>query len=380
MSARHDNSIVNLSTLPTTELVPSLLSGVLPHQHRVWQVSLRQQFRQPSKSRLIDTIPDVVTSTIQCGRHYIDRTYDLSALPYRRRQRFNLHRFKYTRREENPAALTQFGGYQSIFGVLGREARYVFTKNFAELDELSRELPKSPHLLTFLEMYAFDLTQHWHLDNHAVMTKSLIQTDEFFGRLRQGCRDSGVRLMLLVDHGQEPVTGTIPLMQALQSAGVSRREYTFFVELSRARIWFHTTRAREAILPKIEALQDSSIFDWKQMHEFGVCFGDDQFGEYYVFADAGNVFFPHDFFNPIGNAFLGITDKHQRQRFHDPVHRGNHGYLPHFPSEQGWMIPVDQQLTPTTNTGHIVDVAPTLLSLLGKEIPEHMRGSRLFAL
>jgi hypothetical protein len=32
-------SCIEISTIPSTELVPTLLSGVYPHQNQIWQVS-----------------------------------------------------------------------------------------------------------------------------------------------------------------------------------------------------------------------------------------------------------------------------------------------------------------------------------------------------
>ncbi len=380
-AARETFGAVTLETIPTTELVPSMITGVLPHQHQIWQVSLRPDFRDGSRSSVTDVLPDLMTTTIQCTRHFFDRTYDLAAVPFRRRRRFVLHRFKYTRRAEDPDSLREFGGYKTIFGLLGNEARYVFTKDFGDLDGLASELPRCDEsLLSLVEMYALDLTQHWHLDNPTVMKEALRKTDVFVGQLIDGCRRSGKRLILLSDHGQEPVTGTVPLIQSVHGTGISRREFTMFVELASARFWFHTESARNAILPRLRALPHSSVFDWREMHRFGICFDDDAFGEYYVIADAGKVFFPHDFYQPVANAVLGLLDQHQRQRVTNPVHRGNHGYLPHFPSELGWVTVLDDEISAATDNGHIVDIAPTLLDLAGKPAPDYMAGKSLFRL
>jgi arylsulfatase A-like enzyme len=377
-SIRETFLAVDLKTIPTTELVPTMITGVLPHQHQVWQVSLRPEYRTPSRLTLADHVPDLLTTTIQCARHLADRSYDLAALPYRRRRRFHLHRFKYTRREAEPECMQSFGGFQTVFGVLGDRSQYVFTKNFGDLNSLAQSLPASDHLLSLVEMYALDLLQHWHLDNPAVMADALRRTDEFIGRLIEGCDRTGKRLVLLVDHGQEPVTGTIPLIQSVNDAGISQGEFTFFVELASARFWFHTDRARDAILPRLKALADTTVLHYRDMHDIGVCFEDDSFGEFYAIADAGKIFFPHDFYQPIGNAILGATDRHQRQRFMNPVHRGNHGYLPHFPSERGWILTTDKELSASVPEGHIVDIAPTLLSLAGAQPPPHMSGRTLF--
>jgi hypothetical protein len=114
------------------------------------------------------------------------------------------------------------------------------------------------------------------------------------------------------------------------------------------------------------------------MHYYGVRFEDDAFGELYAFADPGHIFFPHDFYQPLGNVVLGLLDKQQRARARQPVHRGNHGYLPEHPSERGWMLLDDATLKPQHAAVRLVDIAPTLLSLVGATPPEYMQGRVLY--
>jgi hypothetical protein len=375
---RAQHAAVPIRTFPNTELVPTLVSGVLPHQHRVWQVSLKPEFRGgASMASVADAIPDIVVTTAQCTRHFFNREYDLPAIPLRRRRRFELHRFKYTRRAVDAEGMDEFSGYPSLFGLLGDQAEYIFTKDFDSLPKLAQRLPTGQRALEFLEMYALDLTQHWHLDNREVMDEALSHTDRFVRDLHARCRHLGVRLMLLVDHGQEPVVGTVPLIQTLKRAGIPESEYSYFVELASARLWFHTERARRVLSEVLVSLPKTTVLSWQSMHQYDVCFEDDAFGELYIFADAGQVLFPHDFYQPIGNAVLGLMDHHQRQRVMNPVHRGNHGYLPHHASERGWVL-MDESSVPTRPEARLIDIAPTILELVGAVRPPHMTGTPLF--
>lgn len=369
---------LGIRTLPCTELVPTLVSGTLPHQHRVWQVSLRAEALNEQAAGFRDYLPDILVSTLQCFWHLLDRSYDLAVIPWRRRRRFELHRFKYTRRADSPASMLEFAGYPSIFGLLGARSRYLFTKDFAALPALAQELPSGQHLIEFVEMYALDLVQHWHLDNAAVMHDALARTDRFVRELHDNCRHRGVRLVVLVDHGQELVVGTIDLREALRRSGVPETEYSYFIELASARLWFHTRRAREVLTERLAQLPHTTLLDWRDMHRYQVCFEDASFGEFYLFADAGRIFFPHDFYQPIGNALLGLMDRHQRQRVRNPVHRGNHGYLPHHASERGWLWADDVVAAGPGEDADLVDIAPTLLSLVGESPPDYMRGRVLF--
>jgi hypothetical protein len=366
--------VVGLRTLPCTELVPTLISGTLPHQHKVWQVSLRPEFRGGAPPGFLGRIPDSLVSTAQLARHFLDRTYDLAVIPWRRRRRFVLHRFKYTRRSASSDELQEFGGFRTIFGLLGDQARYEFTKDFSALPELVQRLPSVERKLEFLEMYALDLVQHWHLDDDARMSDALARTDRFVREVHDRCRKAGARFMLLVDHGQEAVIGTIPLVQALKRSGIPESEYTYFAELASARLWFHSDRARRVLPALLRGLPQVTLLDWREMHACDVRFEDDAFGELYVFADPGYIFFPHDFYQPLGNLVLGLMDRQQRARAARPVHRGNHGYLPQHPSEHGWTLVDDASLRPGLSEASIMDVAPTLLGLVGLVPPVYMQG------
>ena len=377
-SLRQRFPVTGIRTLPCTELVPTLISGVLPHQHRVWQVSLRPEFREGAAAGLGSLVPDVLVSTAQLARHVVDPTYDLAVIPWRRRRRFELHRFKYTRRSASADSLREFAGYKTIFGLLGEQAHYEFTKDFDALPALAERLPTGERSLEFVEMYALDLVQHWHLGDDAVMDDALARTDRFVRRLHAQCCARGVRFVLLVDHGQERVVGTIPLVQALRRARVPESEFSYFVELASARLWFHSDRARQVLLQVLRELAHVTLLSWREMRYYGVRFDDDAFGELYVFAKAGHIFFPHDFYQPLGNLVLGLTDRQQRARVGRPVHRGNHGYLPENPSERGWILVDDAALEPKQTAVRLVDIAPTLLSLVGVTPPEYMQGRRLF--
>ena len=356
-------SPVTIRTIPDTELVPTLLSGVYPHQNRIWQVSLDVREKRTLPQRMFDALPDLVSTTIQCIRQYLNPEFDLATIPPRRRRNFVQHRFKYTRRAASPETLEQFNGYKTLFGVLGKDSRYWFTSDFSTLGSLAEEVLANPLHLEFIEMYALDLYQHWHLDNKEGMRDALADTDRFVKTL-----------ILLSDHGQQLVIGTIPLLQALRKSGVRQADYSYYCSLACCRFWFHTKQARERIISTLEQLTNCSLIHFRDMHEYALCFDDDSFGEYYLMAEAGYVFFPHDFYHPIANLYLGLLGHSQWSRVFNPVHRANHGYLPHYPSEKGFMIFADDDIEPNRDQMTLIDFSPTVLEYLGADIPAHMTG------
>lgn len=378
-SLLNDYASCTLRAIPSTELTPTLLTGVGPHKNKVWQVSIKDEVPLSPMIKLIDALPDVVTTTFQCFGHLLNSKRDLAAVPPHRRRQFNLHRMKYTRRETDPNCLDEIGGYSSILKELGQDdAGYVFCKNFSDMEDGLSIFPREGKRLDFVEFYGFDLYSHWHLDQPDKIDEKLRFVDSFIERLHKRCRDAGVTMLLLVDHGQELITSSVNIIKHLKQSGVPRNEYVYFVEVSAVRIWFKTERARTEITRLLEGVPNVTLKTRQEMHEYGICFDDPKFGELYCFGNHGHTFFPHDFYNPIANAFLGITDKLLRPRLFNAHHRGNHGHLPDHPAEEGYLVLCEEGFKATTDQAQIFDFAPTVLNLLGKKPPEHMDGRAVF--
>jgi hypothetical protein len=160
--------------------------------------------------------------------------------------------------------------------------------------------------------------------------------------------------------------------------GIPKHEYTYYIEAPKARFWFHSDRARETILEKLSSIQNSTLLSYRDLHKYNVRFEEESFGEYYLIAEPGYIYFPNDFYHPLANIFLGVTDRQQRSRLSSPQYRGYHGYLPHNESEKGFMILLDDCYKASKKAVKIIDVAPTVLRLLGYEKPDYMIGNCVF--
>jgi hypothetical protein len=364
---------VTLRTYPSTELLPTIITGVYPGQHRVWQVSLDDRVRETAVSRLLGTVPSSLLRTAQCGINFFRPEMELAAIPHPRRRRFRMHRFKYTRRaKQDTDSLAWFNGLPSIF-TLVESSGYRFGKAFDKIDRIIETLPTPGVEFQMIECYAFDLFSHWNLDRPDAMDNAMRRTDAAIARMHQRCRDAGVKFVLLVDHGQEQITRQVNLSEVLDHSGVPRNEYTYLMEVAVTRLWFFTERAKQAITAAIAAVNDVVMVPHDQMRRYHVDL-DASFGELYVYARHGCAFFPHDFYDPAANIYLGLRNRDLRARMWNPRHRGNHGHLPGHPSELGYMVVDDDRLVPRTAEVPLIDVAPTLLSLLGREKAEHMPG------
>ncbi|HET9886408.1 MAG TPA: hypothetical protein VFR10_02755 [bacterium] len=366
---------VGLRTHPTTELFPTLIAGVDPHEHEIWQVRLNEQAKSDGWR---DRLPDWLTTTAQCFRHVWDSSYDLPAIPWRRRRRLVLHRLKYTRRGKDPAVLATLGGYRTIFGVLGEKSRYRISTKFGAIPRLISEIPDRRFDFDLLEFYAFDLLSHWNLDRPQVMAKHLRLVDDFARAVSERCERAGVRMILLVDHGQEAVRHTIDLRALLRASGVAASDVLDYVEVGVARFWFANDTARNAVRKALAKDPRIHLQTPADLREYGLEFPDGRFGELYAIADSGSIFFPHDFYHPLANLYMGLTKPRLWRRILWPVHRGSHGHRPDHPAEEGYVVLLDPHSEADRPWARLVDFAPTVLSLLAQHPPDSMKGTPFF--
>lgn len=371
---------VEIKTLPNTELVPTLLTGVYPHEHGIWQLKLKSNSNSSLNLKLMGKIPDIITTTFQCILHLFNPSMEgLAAIPSRRLRHFELKRFKYIRRNGLSKILSAIGDLESIFSIVGiANGKYLFKKKISELDRLLFELCSGETKLEFVELYFLDILQHWNLDNSSKISAFYKSVDNFVKNLHEKCQEKGTTLMILSDHGMEKVTGSIDIKRELSRLDLSEDEYSFFIEVPMARFWFHNDRARRKIVEMLSSIDNGTLLSYKDIHKYNVKFNDDKYGEVYFIADPGYIIFPHDFYHPLANLFLGLTDRQQRSRIFNPKHRGYHGYLPLYESEKGFMMVLDNNWTVDNQDADIIDVAPTILELLGYKKPDNMRGRCVF--
>jgi predicted AlkP superfamily pyrophosphatase or phosphodiesterase len=315
----------------------------------------------------------MVTTTAQCFVHLLTGPYDLAAVPRWRRRRFEINKTRYMRR--NADEFQRLNGVGTIFSALGKDdCSYVYSQRLDELSSLFLSLGSGERRLEFFEAHSMDTLQHWNLDDPSKIASSYHQVDRFVNALHATCESNGVRMMLLSDHGMELVTEFIDIIGGLKALGLRRDEYTFFVEAPKARFWAHTDRARRRITEMLSALDHGTFLSYQDLHRYNLKFEDARYGEFYFIADPGQIFFPHDYHHPLANLFMGLTHEHQRSRLQSPKYRGYHGYLPHHESEKGLLILLDDRYKFRQPEMSIIDVAPTILTVLGEKPPDHMKG------
>jgi len=366
--------------LPSNELFPTLVTGTNPATHGVWGVQhLRNKTNSPV-DRVVDSLPDVLTTTYQCFRHLIDSSFDLAGIPPRRRRHLKLTRTKYKRRNKRPEALYEIGGMPTVLGLAGNgRARYSFSCSKNPVKEVLPDLcTNNDTLIEILELYSLDRHQQWNLDQPAETKRFYSVIDDFIEKLHQKCKQKNVSLMIMSDHGHEPIKDSVDICSKMKEIGLTENDISYFIEVSNARFWPHTDRASKLIIECLAGIDKGKLIRYDEMSTYNVPLTDDRYGEFFFYLDPGYIFFPHDFHHPLARLFLGLTDSMQKSRVRDPRHKGNHGHLHHFEAERSFMLLADKDFDLEATQVDILDVAPSILQIVGIDPPTTMSGRSIF--
>jgi len=370
--------LASFVSLPSNELFPTLVTGAHPMAHGVWGVQLRTTNGIAPRPSPLEFLPEGLATALQCGMHYISKTFDLAAIPPKRRKRFAITRTKYKRRTQRREALYGIGGLPTVFDVVGHErSAYFFNSRYDPVRSVLGSLCDERNVLEVLELYSLDRHQQWNSDRPETITQFYGYMDTFMRLLQERCEARGWSLMLVSDHGHEPIRCSYDLRDRLAALPIEEDEYSYFLEVSNVRFWFHTDTARTAVRNLLASIPGATVIRYDEMARYGIPLADSRYGELFAYLDPGHIFFPHDFHHPLANFWLGLTDPMQRARLKDPRHRGNHGHLPHFEAERAFALFFDRRFE-ARGQGSILDVAPSVLNILGFEPPATMTGRPLF--
>ena len=366
------------NSFPEPDLIPTLFTGRFPEEHGIWQVQMKPGF-DTMKSSLLDYAPDFLSTTFQCFIHLITGSYNLAGVPYRRRRRFDINKLRYVKREKKNYLTVN--GHDTLLNIIGKsKCDYTFNPELDSLDEMASRIFQDGLVFELAQDYGLDRIQHWFLDKREKVLKSYNKIDGFIKYLHRECIDRGITLAILSDHGMERVTHSFDILNEIKSMGIDEREITYFIEATRARFWFHSEGARKKMINYLSGSPEGKLLSREDMFRYDIHFEDDLHGEYYFVLNPGGVFLPNDYYHPLANIYLGITEKEQRSRLASPVYRGYHGYMPDSECEKGFLLLLDKRYGASRDEINTIDFVPTVLDLLGNKKPESLRGIGAFNL
>ena len=368
--------IVKINTIPDVDLKTTMWTGRYPHEHGMWQVRIKDGYDFDAK-KFQDYFPDICSTTLQCLVHAVTGKFNLVSVPNWRRRRFDIFKTKYTWNDNY--GLFSYNGVDSIFNIIGKNNySFVYENRYNEMiNALSKEPVKDKKLGVF-DAHGTDVFTHWNIDDEEKMNEAYMKVDGLIKYILEECENKGATLMLLSDHAQAKVEDTIDIAGKIEELGIKKNEITYFIEATKARFWFHTDSARQKMLDYLSSNEKGALFHFEELYRYGIEFNDDSYGEYYFITNPGVIFYPNDYYHPIGNIFLALKNQEQRARLKSPIYRGYHGHLPHNQCEKGFVMLVDSDYKPIKEEIDIIDIAPTVLNLLGYRKPDSLTGKHAF--
>lgn len=369
-------SSVRFRAQPTTDQLPTILTGTYPHEHGLWGPRLKADWssRTPAEA-LIDRLPDLVTTSAQGALHLTRAPLDLATMPPRRRRRFDWLRFDIKHARDPAKTERPISGLATPFTVLaGRPTRYVYHDDYWDLDGLLARTANGDHVLEIVDVHCLDHLQHWQMSDRESMAGFYRGIDRFVAAMCARCRQKGIGFVLLSDHGMEPIERIVDLVGELRALPVSAADYDLFLENTKATLWFHERGARLAIAAYLADHDGCVLLDYQELARYRVRFPDNRYGDAYCYARPGVTFFPNDFHQPLASLIKTLSDRQQRTRFRIPWHQADHGYLSENDSEIGFMALVEDGYDAEPGEVELIDIAPTLLALLGHDPAPTMRG------
>jgi len=371
---------VRITSHPTSDYLPTILTGKHPHEHKIFDVILKTNSRKNNViKRLFQLLPDSVTTSLQCFLYLISNSFDLPTIPPKRRNQFHIMRTKRFKQKNNFNALLKISNSETIFNIIGKEkCSFLYTNSSNLNKKILRKVGRGDYVLEFLEIYSLDSVQQWNMNKPAIISNFYRDVDVFLNNLFENCRENGVALILLSDHGYDEVIGTIDILNSLKNLGIHEDEYSYFIQSPMARFWFHNNTARNSALELFDKINDLSSFTWQELEKFNIVLQDPRYGEVFCMAKPGYIFFPDDFVQPVADLILGLLDKKQRARLFDPKFRGCHSFLEEYNSSKGFLINFDDNCKAISSDISMADVAPSLIDFMGYEIPKTMSGNPVF--
>jgi len=368
--------MIKINTVPDVDMKTTMWTGCYPHEHGMWQVRLKED-RNFDTKKTQDYLPDILTTTFQCFIHSITGKFDLAGVPDWRRRRFDIFKTKYWWKDSKVPL--SFNGVDSIFKIIGENnCNFVIEYRFNKMIRaLTKQFIKNKKLEIF-DAHATDHFTHWNIDDEEKMIDAYEKIDDCIKDMHAECERRGITMMILSDHAQAKVEDTIDIVGKIHELGIQKNEISYLIEASKARFWFHSDSAREKMLNYLSENEKGTLLHFEELHRYNIKFNDDNYGEYYFVSNPGIIFYPNDFYHPIGNLYLALTNKEQRNRIKSPIYRGYHGHLPYNECEKGFVMLLDNDYKPNRKEIEIIDIAPTVLNLLGYNEPDSLKGSTAF--
>lgn len=287
--------------------IPTILTGVAPERHGHWNLLYRDPAGSPFRwLRPLRFLPDRAVNNryarralTELGRRALGlgRGFECSVSPRA------LGWFNWTEKSDIYAA-GGIAGAKSFFDRLAESgiAHRVYTYRRASdaeiLRQAARDVAARRASVFFLYLSELDLLLHNHANDPgawgAALARYETELEALFGLALD--RDSGAALAVFSDHGMTPVRHHVALAGEIRKLGLRMPgDYLAVYDSTMARFWFSTSRARRAIIARLDAIPGGRILENAELQRLGVFFPDGRHGDLIFLLDPGHLLADGDF-------------------------------------------------------------------------------------
>jgi len=339
--------------------------------HNVWSdyILTEQPKKKPklfrSLIKVCDTLPNDTLD--QYGRNIVYRLFRRSQgipnlIPLNLIDLFEL------KLNKNITGLNMIGNLPTLFGVLHKYgikyAEFGITESLFEsaiVRNVIRSLKNDEFKLILFRLGSLDRIGHKHGPESKEVKNKLLEIDQIIeGIVEEALKTSEkTDVIIFSEHGMAPVKQYINLACLLSKLKFRVPEdYIFFINSTATNFWFKNESVKQAILKELEKLDYGFIFDSETLRKMGIF---EEYGELLFALKEYCVFFP-DFY-----------------RCRKPP-KGMHGY-----AYSSYDTPIlilftkgrGRNLSKHLLEAELVDIMPTILSLLNLPIPATCEGKPL---
>lgn len=272
---------------------PSIISGKLPSEHRMWSSFYYSPQTCPYYwVKHLQWLPNKVTdyhrvrsqlSRLIAGCHGFTGYFQIYNIPFKYLPYFDYMEKKWIWGTQRtlPVGTTIFDDL-----IAQKTPFYVKESQYVTDDEqwkaATQAAEKGTISFAYLMLGKLDAVMHKYGTHHQKVEDTLKEYDAMIRALLSRCSSKydAVDWYVFSDHGMHNVCEGYDLQREINSLPiVYGKDYVALYDSTMARFWYLNEKGREHILKKLHTIQEGQVLSDKQLKEFGTFFPDRLYGE-----------------------------------------------------------------------------------------------------
>ncbi|MBI4439678.1 hypothetical protein HY638_01790 [Candidatus Woesearchaeota archaeon] len=332
---------------------PSIWTSTYPEEHNKWSTVIRSQSpKKGLKDSILGNLPDAVSRPANYLLHYsrLSRSSILPSISPKHIQFFSKSDYDYYH------AVKEVNGIRTLFSFI--PAMYHF---YNSVENITPIINSKSELDVYFTGH-LDHFSHLHLASLGKMKGLLRKIDsklqEMFSFYKM--RFPGCHFIVFSDHGQDIIKKRVDVKSAVEPLGLKfGTDYIAAYDSTMARFWVFNEKAKMLIGRAMSNIGYGTVLDKKARQKYGIGFKHNIFGDIFFLLKPGCEIYPNFYHNYLKNNVQGM-----------------HGYIPESRGMKAFFL-YSGPCSLAKGSASVLDIAPTMLELLGRKIPRHMRGKSL---